>query len=574
MKTNIKTYIIAGLVLVLGIFIGATLFSSESKTEEHDHAQVEDKTSEWTCSMHPQIRQDEPGDCPICGMDLIPASKMEDSMDPDAIKMSKTARQLAQVETQKVAGKRGESSLRFSGKLAINKDITSAISANFKARIERLYVNEKGEEVQKGQVIAELYAPEIQVLKDEWKLAMQQQNENLKNSIRKKIENFQLRLSDIEAVDNGKIQLRAPKSGIITNVNVQQGDQVKADQNLMNTADLSSLWAEVDVYESDLHQLQVGDELNITIPNQETITGKVVFISPVLDANTRSAKARVVIQNTKRNLKPGVFITAELKNPSTTSSANTPLMIPKSAVLWTGKRSVVYQQLTKEDEVYFKMKEVETGTSSAGYIEILSGLEIGDEIVTHGAFSIDSEAQLANKPSMMNPDGGSTSSAHHHGDMRTADENSSSASTEIAWEQLELENQDIKELLQFYLPLKEALANDEEHEAFSIAEAFQQKLKAMNIKNDEVKKALQSLVKKINQAKNIEEVRTHFLQLSEAFIALAEQENPFNETLYVQFCPMANNDQGAFWLSTEEEIKNPYYGSMMLKCGNVDREIK
>ena len=101
MKNNIKTYVIAGLVLIIGIFIGASLFSSESQNEEHDHGQLQESadTSQYTCSMHPQIRKDESGDCPICGMELIPASSMEESVDPDAIKMSKTARQLAGVET-------------------------------------------------------------------------------------------------------------------------------------------------------------------------------------------------------------------------------------------------------------------------------------------------------------------------------------------------------------------------------------------------------------------------------------------------------------------------------------------
>ena len=132
---------------------------------------------------------------------------------------------------------------------------------------------------------------------------------------------------------------------------------------------------------------------------------------------TRSAKARVVVNNQDLKLKPGVFITAELANQNSKSDSNQALMIPKSAVLWTGKRSVVYQQLENENGVYFKMKEVEIGTSSSDFVEILSGLNVGDEVVTQGVFSIDSEAQLSGKPSMMNPDGGASSTRHNHGDM-------------------------------------------------------------------------------------------------------------------------------------------------------------
>lgn len=574
MKNNLKTYIIAVLILVLGGFLGATLFSSESQQEdEHAHEQGDDAV--WTCSMHPQIRQDEPGDCPICGMDLIPASKMEDDVDPDAIKMSKTARKLAQVETTTVGEEASKSSMNFSGRLEINQDNTSSISANFKARIERLYINEEGEEVQKGQVIAELYAPEIQVLKDELALATRQDNEVLLKSITKKIQNYELSVSDIQSLENARLKLRSPKNGVISSLNVKQGDNVKTDQNLMRIADLSTLWAIIDVYESDLNRIKKGDELRVSIPNQENVTGKVTFVSPVLDANSRSAKARVVVNNPNRNLKPGVFITAKLKNSTSTSVENPTLMLPKSAVLWTGKRSVVYQQLENENGLYFKMKEVKTGGTSSDFVEILSGLEAGDEVVTRGAFSIDSEAQLSDKPSMMNPKGEEISSSHQHkhGEMNASTETENNLD-EIAWDEIQLNHKDLKEILQFYLQLKEALANDDQNEAISIAQNFQRELKSMPIEEVQAKKVIQNLVNEVANSKKMEDARQYFQYLSDVLIALAEQENPLNETLYVQFCPMADNDQGAFWLSTEEEIKNPYYGSMMLKCGSVEQELK
>ncbi|GGE13705.1 efflux RND transporter periplasmic adaptor subunit [Psychroflexus salis] len=558
MKINLKTYSIGGLLFGIGILLGLFLFSSDEKSQNehanHKHHQENVDASEWTCSMHPQIRQDESGDCPICGMDLIPASQMENDIDPDAIKMSKTARKLAQIETITIENQDHESNMNFSGRLEINQDETQSISANFKARIERLYVNEDGEQVQKGQVIAELYAPEIQILKEELELAKRQENEMLLKSITTKIENFQLAVSDVKSIVNGRLKLRSPKTGVISNLKVKEGDNLKADQQLMRIADLSTLWAIVDVYENDLNRIKKGDELNIRIPNQGEITGKISFISPVLDANSRSAKARLVIQNPTRSLKPGVFITAELINSN--SELKTSLMIPKSAVLWTGKRSVVYQQLENENGVCFKMKEVETGASSSDFVEILSGLQIGDEIVIHGAFSIDSEAQLANKPSMMNP------------------KTKENTKPNIAWKEVRLEQENFGQIMKSYLVLKEALAEDKEEKSIKIAKELHQKLNVMNFENKEAKKALQELVGDVQKSKNMEDARQHFQHLSDAMIELAEQQNPLNEMLYVQFCPMADNDQGAFWLSTEPEIKNPYFGSMMLKCGNVDREIE
>ncbi|MFD0931939.1 efflux RND transporter periplasmic adaptor subunit [Psychroflexus salinarum] len=565
MKNNLKTYIIAGLILVLGVFLGATLFSSEIQKEtEHDHSQEQAEGKVWTCSMHPQIRKDEPGDCPICGMELIPASQMQDDVDPNAIKMSKTARMLAQVETMTVGEEASKSSMNFSGRLEVNQDNTSSISANFKARIERLYINEEGEEVQKGQVIAELYAPEIQVLKEELELATRQENELLLNSIIRKIQNYELSINDVKSLENGRLKLRSPKTGVISSLFVTQGDNLKADQNLMDIADLSTLWAIVDVYESDLNRLKKGDELNITIPNQGNVTGKVTFISPVLDANSRSAKARIVIQNPNRNLKPGVFITAELANSESKSTSNQALMVPKSAVLWTGKRSVVYQQLENENGVYFKMKLVETGSSSSDFVEILSGLKAGDEIVTQGAFSVDSEAQLSDKPSMMNPEGETmASSGHNHGSMEKNSE-SSDSKIKTSSESISEKTEEVKTLINDYTELKDALVADD----FKTSKL---KYNKVNISLSELKS---HTFKDSKNVKDIDELRDIFIRLSEEMIMIVKTSNPTDDTVYIQKCPMANQSEGATWLSFSKEIKNPYYGASMLKCGSVIDSIQ
>ncbi|MBZ9778000.1 efflux RND transporter periplasmic adaptor subunit [Psychroflexus sp. CAK8W] len=563
MKTQYKYYLGFLITFIIGIFLGITLFSSESEKEEHEHSQEQGEASVWTCSMHPQIRSDEPGDCPICGMELIPANQMEDDVDPDAIKMSKTARKLAQVETMTVGKEDQKTSMNFSGRLEINQDETRSISANFNARIERLYVNEEGEQVNRGQVIAELYAPEIQVLKEELELATRQENEVLLNSITRKIENFGLTVNDVKSLSEARLKLRAPRTGVVTNLQVKQGDNLKADQNLMGIADLSTLWAIVDVYESDLNRIKEGDELKINIPNQENVTGKVDFVSPILNSTSRSGKARVIIKNPNQNLKPGVFITAELKSSKSESTQNQALMVPKSAVLWTGKRSVVYQQLENENGVYFKMKEVETGSSSSDFIEILSGIEAGDEIVTRGAFSIDSEAQLSDKPSMMNPEGGPSSSAHNHGDMNMSNASSESkvnSSSETISEKTDV----VKTLINDYAELKDALVQDD-------FETSKQKYKQVN---SSLSKLNSNTFKGANKVKDIDELREIFIRLSEKVIAIAKTSNPTESAIYIQKCPMANQNEGATWLSFSKEIKNPYYGASMLKCGSVIDSIQ
>lgn len=546
MNTKFKTYLIAGLVLVLGIFIGASLFSSEENTEDHNHT-AETESSVWTCSMHPQIRNSEPGDCPICGMDLIPANTLEETVDPDAIRMTKSARALAKIETTLVGdGKRTTSNLELSGQLDINEKSKTSLTTNFDGRIEQLNINFEGETVQNNQVVAELYSSTIQVLKDEYALAKRTDNESIMQSVVQKIENLELSLQDIQNKSKSStISLRAQQTGNVTQLMVAQGDQVKAGQALMEITDLSTLWAMFDVYEQDLNLIKVGDEMSMNIGGA-AVTGKVDFISPIFNTEERSAKVRVVVQNPNLRWKPGVFVTGVVSTNVTNTKNETPLYVPKSSVLWTGKRSIVYKQLENENGVYFKLTTVEIGQTSGDNIEILSGLQVGDEVVTQGAFSIDSEAQLADKTSMMDP---------------KTEKPKPKFSVE---EEINLNPKAIAPLLSDYRQLKTALSSDNFEDAKinykKLATSFS-KLKLRKLQN-------------ADKIKSIDELREEFLVLSEDIIAIAKSSNPTDQLLYVQRCPMANNSEGASWLSFTKEIENPYYGASMLTCGSTIDSIQ
>lgn len=539
-------YAIAGLVLVLGIFIGSSLFSSEENTQDHNHT-AETESSVWTCSMHPQIRNGEPGDCPICGMDLIPANTLEETVDPDAIRMTKSARALAQIETTLVSdGKKTSSTLDLSGQLDINEKSKTSLIANFDGRIEQLNINFEGETVQNNQIVAKLYSSTIQVLKDEYALAKRTDNGSLMQSVVQKIENLELSLQDIQNKSkSATIPLRAQQTGNVTQLMVAQGDQVKAGQALMEITDLSTLWAMFDVYEQDLNLIKVGDEMSMNIGGA-TVTGKVDFISPIFNTEERSAKVRVVVQNPNLRWKPGVFVTGVVSTNVINIKNETPLYVPKSSVLWTGKRSIVYKQLENENGIYFKLTTVEIGKTSEDTIEILSGLQAGDEVVTQGAFSIDSEAQLAGKTSMMDP---------------KTEESQSKSSVD---EEKNLNPKAIAQLLTDYRQLKIALSSDNFEDAktnYKKLVASFSKLKLRKLQN-------------IDKIKSIDELREKFLALSEDIIAIAKTLNPTDQLLYVQRCPMANNNEGASWLSFTKEIKNPYYGASMLTCGSTIDSIQ
>jgi Cu(I)/Ag(I) efflux system membrane fusion protein len=546
MNTKFKTYLIAGLVLVLGIFIGASLFSSEENTEDHNHT-AETESSVWTCSMHPQIRNSEPGDCPICGMDLIPANTLEETVDPDAIRMTKSARALAQIETTLVGdGKRTTSNLELSGQLDINEKSKTSLTANFDGRIEQLNINFKGETVQNNQVVAELYSSTIQVLKDEYALAKRTDNESIMQSVVQKIENLELSLQDIQNKSkSATIPLRAQQTGNVTQLMVAQGDQVKAGQALMEITDLSTLWAMFDVYEQDLNLIKVGDEMSMNIGGA-AVTGKVDFISPIFNTEERSAKVRVVVQNPNLRWKPGVFVTGVVSTNVTNTKNETPLYVPKSSVLWTGKRSIVYKQLENENGVYFKLTTVEIGQTSGDNIEILSGLQVGDEVVTQGAFSIDSEAQLADKTSMMDP------------------KTEKSQPKSFVEEEINLNPKAIAPLLSDYRQLKIALSSDNFEDAKTNYKKLVASFSILKLRK----------LQDTDKIMSIDELREEFLALSEDIIAIAKTSNPTDQLLYVQLCPMANNSEGGSWLSFTKEIKNPYYGASMLTCGSTIDSIQ
>jgi Cu(I)/Ag(I) efflux system membrane fusion protein len=202
--------------------------------------------------------------------------------------------------------------------------------------------------------------------------------------------------------------------------------------------------------------------------------------------------------------------------------------------------------LENENGVYFKLTTVEIGQTSGDNIEILSGLQVGDEVVTQGAFSIDSEAQLADKTSMMDP---------------KTEKPKPKFSVE---EEINLNPKAIAQLLSDYRQLKTALSSDNFEDAKinykKLATSFS-KLKLRKLQN-------------ADKIKSIDELREEFLVLSEDIIAIAKSSNPTDQLLYVQRCPMANNSEGASWLSFTKKIENPYYGASMLTCGSTIDSIQ
>ncbi|MDR0799757.1 MAG: efflux RND transporter periplasmic adaptor subunit [Dysgonamonadaceae bacterium] len=406
-------YVLYGLILAAGIFIGWLFFGNHSKNDQTtEHVHSESEITIWTCSMHPQIRQDHPGKCPICAMDLIPvktAGTATAIIDPDAVMISEEAVALANIQTT-IVGEKIFSPLRETrlyGTIQPNERLLHSQVSHVSGRIERLIVNTIGESIRSGQAIATIYSPDLLNAQQELLEAKKLGQPALLNAAREKLRQWKLSDNQIAEIERSNapspiIHISANVSGIITAKRVEQGDYVGAGSPLFDVADLSSVWAVFDAYEIDLPYLKVGNKVDYTLQSLpgKTFSGKISFIDPILDKNTRTAKIRVEAANPKLELKPEMYANAIIK--SSLQHQGNEIVIPKTAVLWTGKRSIVYVKQPNTDTPTFKLREIELGADLGAEYVVLSGISVGEEIVTNGAFTIDASAQLEGKPSMMN----------------------------------------------------------------------------------------------------------------------------------------------------------------------------
>lgn len=415
-----KKYIIYSGILVSGLILGWLLFGSSSKEElDHNYDKNVEATQIWTCSMHPQIRQPEPGDCPICGMDLIPAETSADGLAADQFRLTKNAMALANIQTTVIGnGKIEANTIKLSGKVMKNEEANAVQVSYFSGRIEKLNVNFTGEDIRKGQLLASIYSPELFSAQQELLTAssIKESQPALYNAVRNKLKLWKLSETQINQIEaSGKVQenfsVFATVSGTVSEKLVEQGDYIKQGQPLLKIANLSTVWAIFDVYENQIDLFKKGQSIAITTnanPNKR-IDAKVSFIDPVLDTRTRTVKLRAELNNSDNNLKPGMFVEGKIEGVK--SNKEETLAIPATAILWTGERSLVYVK-TNPDEPVFEMREVRLGNRMGDNYEILEGLNHGDEIVTNGAFTVDAAAQLQGKKSMMNKDGSKTTTGH------------------------------------------------------------------------------------------------------------------------------------------------------------------
>ena len=664
LKTNIKRLPKTAWIIIVIAFVAGLLISGNGSSEGQVSAtsqvhEQESKVEFWTCSMHPQIKLPEPGQCPICFMDLIPLETSGGEEGPRELKMSNTAMALAEVTTTFVRRGMARSEVMLSGKVEYDETRVKTITTWVPGRLEHLYVDYTGISVKKGDHLVDIYSPDLYAAQEELIQALKQVNNGNSGLVREsaqitldaareKLSLLGLTANQIQDVEQGsvpqdRLTIYSPLSGVVIHKNAVEGRYVKTGSAIYTIADLSRIWIILDAYESDLPWLRFGQDVKFTteaLPG-ETFSGRIAFIDPILDKKTRTVKVRINIVNTDGKLKPGMFVRAQVESVldadgkavnaqlggkwigpmhpevvkdhpgkcdicgmdlvpteelgivNIPTKNEQPLLIPATAVLKTGKRALVYVKVPNTSEPTFASREVILGPRAGNYYIVLSGLDVGEEVVTKGNFKIDSAMQIAAKPSMMNPEGGVAMTGHAghggNGKMKSMTPSSNAPVTKGKSEKLKSGDafrNAINPIYDIYFMAQSALSVDDLDQAKKALSSLNQGIKALSDDQsglsgaslDYWKNAKSTLLNATEHARHwssIDEVRDAFNIVSNIFIDLGKNfGHSGEETFYEIFCSMAFNKTGASWLQTDKNVNNPYFGAKMLRCGEVKSEMK
>jgi membrane fusion protein, copper/silver efflux system len=421
--TNTKQQLIYGSGLLLaGLVLGWLIFGGSDNHDTHDqlspeemeqHVQDahtdEDGETIWTCSMHPQIRESEPGNCPICGMELIPARSQDAEAREDdySMVMTDTAMKLAQVQTFPVERRIPHKELHLPGRISVDERRISNVTTHFEGRVRDLKIDFTGAPIRRGEVMATVYSPELITAQRELIEAAKNRDRNprLYESARRKFQLWEFTDEQIRAIEErGEVQdemeILSPVDGYVVSRNVLDEQHVMEGTVIYEVINLNDIWVVLEAYEEDISWISLGDPMRFHTRGNpgNSWEAEVSFMDPVVDPQKRTIRVRGNIHNSSHELKPDMLVRGILHAGMDTEK----LMVPASSVLWTGPRSLVYVRDTSSDVPRFEVREVELGPKAGDYYVIEEGVEEGEEVVFHGAFRIDSEMQLADRFSMMN----------------------------------------------------------------------------------------------------------------------------------------------------------------------------
>jgi len=392
-------------IIILLVTITALFTACKPKAKPQLSVSTEKSKAYYTCSMHPQIHEEKPGDCPICGMKLIKVElTSSDNKTAGNITLTATQLQLAGIETDTVREENTGSEKTLSGTVTTDENKAEAISARIAGRIQQLFVRTTGEKITAGQPLYSIYSEDLQEAEKEYLLAKTQQKElhnpdvdykQLLSAAESKLQLWGLSSSQIKALAaSGKVSatttVLSKIYGTVSEIAVHEGDYVTEGMPILKTQALGSLWVEAQLYANETVNYKENEKVSVSFPdlNGQVIAGKIEFINPELSDASKVDLIRVSVSNPQGLIRPGMQAYISLNN-----SGQRSLAIPVSAILTDGDGSKVW---VKNMDGSFAPKNITTGTGNTSYISVLSGLKEGEVVVIGGAYLLNSEAIFKN----------------------------------------------------------------------------------------------------------------------------------------------------------------------------------
>ncbi|MEO7989294.1 MAG: efflux RND transporter periplasmic adaptor subunit [Chryseolinea sp.] len=575
------------------ILISASLLlaCSGGKKDEHathDHV-AESPAIKYTCPMHPSVIQDGPGKCPICGMDLVPKSQA--SAD-NTLMLNMSQIRLANITTQRVSLQSIGQTVVINAKLVVDQDFSEVISSRAAGRVEKLFFKETGRVVKKGEPLYELYSETLLTLQKEHLLAKDQYEalgktetryESFLKASERKLLLYGLSKNQVEQLGKSKavqqrITFLAPASGIITEINASEGQYLSEGGMLYKIENINRLWLEAELYPQETSLVKIGDKITVRVSGYESSTfeTKVTFLSPEYRANTQITMMRAPLSNPDMKFKPGAQAQVLFSH-----SARKTLAIPTDAVIRDGKGTHVY---VESDTNTFQPRMVKTGIEDFEQVEITEGLMENEIVVVSGAYLLYSELVLKKGVSPM--------AGHQHNSTSIPvanKETQSEPKLAMADKMKETMSVDPKFSTQIalvltpYLKLKDALVASDTKAAIQESKTFSAALKKVNMNllkgeahNNWMEKlnVMEKANTSIQNEVDLEKQRSLFSDLTSALYATIKMYSVNGLHAYYQYCPMAFDNKGAYWISREQEISNPYFGDQMLRCGETKEDLK
>jgi membrane fusion protein, copper/silver efflux system len=371
---------------------------NEQKKDLHAEHIQQTATEKYTCPMHPNVVQDKPGTCPVCGMDLVKMTKTNEA--GNDLMLNDSQMKLANITTEKASKRPVGQTVIINGRLTVDEQQAKVISTRAAGRIERLFVKETGQSIQKGQPLYILYSETLLTLQQEYLLAKEQYEtlgksekryQSFLDGAEKKLLLYGLTKDQINQLTNKnslqpRVTFFAPASGVVTEINVDEGQSVTEGSLLYKIEDISKLWVEAELYPNETSLVKTGDKINVSVNDNNRIEARVTFLSPEYRSNTQIVVMRASIENPGLKFKPGQQAQVIL-----THSSREAIALPIDAVIRDEKGAHVYVQAGRNT---FRPRMVKTGLESFDQVEITEGIMEGDTVAVSGAYLLYSELIL------------------------------------------------------------------------------------------------------------------------------------------------------------------------------------